>query len=100
MILDHMPEGARLVVEGPASLDAEILGHGHLHALYLGAVPERLEDGVGKTKEQHVVHRALAQVVIDAEDPRLVEGAKKNLVELARGSEVRPERLLHDHPRV
>jgi hypothetical protein len=37
------------------------------------AVPERLEDGVGEAEDQQVLHRLLAQVVVDAVDLLLVE---------------------------
>ena len=58
------------VVEGAAALDAEVFRHGDLHALDMVAVPERLQERVGEAEEEHVVHRPLAQVVVDAEDRR------------------------------
>ena len=63
------------------------------------AVPERLEERVGEAEEQHVVHRPLAEVVVDAEDVRLVEGAEQDRVQRARRGEVAAERLLDDDAR-
>ena len=96
MILDDVADGARLVVEGAPALDAEVLGHGDLHALDVIAIPERLQEGVGEAEEEHVVDRPLAEVVIDAEDRRLVEGAEQDAVELLRRGEVVAEGLLDD----
>ena len=56
-----------------AALDAEALGHRDLHALDVVAVPDRLEERVGETEVHQVLHRLLAEVVVDAEDRRLRE---------------------------
>ena len=55
-----------VVVPGPAA-DADVLGHGDLHVGDVVAVPEGFEQFVGETHRQHVLHRLLAQVVVDAE---------------------------------
>ena len=38
----------------------------------VAAIPDRLEDAVGKTKGHDVLHRLFAQVVIDAVDLLLI----------------------------
>ena len=96
MVLDHVADGAGLLVEGAAALHAEILRHGDLHALDVIAVPDRLQERVGEAEEQQVLHRALAQVMVDAEDRRLVEVAQQDAVEGLRRGEVRAERLFDD----
>ena len=90
MILDHVANGARLVVERAAALDAEILGHRDLHALDMVAIPDRLQERVGEAEEQHVVHGPLAQVMVDAEDRLLVEGPEQDPVQLLRRGQVAP----------
>ena len=101
-------------VEDASALDAEVLRHGDLHALDVVAVPERLQERVGEAEEEQVLHRPLAQVMVDAEDRRLVEGCQQDAIELPRRGEVPAERLfdddagalgaarlaelLHDHP--
>jgi hypothetical protein len=45
-------------------LQAHFLGHGDLHVIDVVAVPDRLKDGVGKTREQDVLNRLLPQVMI------------------------------------
>ena len=96
MVLDDVADRAGLVVEAAAALDAEVLGHRDLHALDVLAVPERFEERVREAEEQHVVDRALAEVVVDPEDVALVERAEQDPVELARRGEVLAERLLDD----
>ena len=73
MVLDDVADGADLVVELAAALDAEILGHGDLHALDVIAVPDRLEEGVGEAEIEQVLDRFLAEIVVDAEDRLFVE---------------------------
>jgi hypothetical protein len=62
-------------------------------------LPERLEKRVREAKEDHVVHRPLAEIMVDAIDVILVERAEQDGVELARRRKVVPEGLLHDHAR-
>src|SRR5882672_8508069 len=66
MVLNNVADGSGLIVETASTLDAEVLGHGDLHTLDISAVPKRLDKSVGETERQHVVDRALAQVVADA----------------------------------
>ena len=84
MILHYVADGSRLIIKSAAPLDAEVFGHGDLHTLDMIAIPKRFQEGISETEEEHVVHRPLAQVVIDAEDCLLVEGAEQSLVELLR----------------
>src|SRR5262249_57213978 len=95
----HVVDGSRLIVESTAPLDTEVLRHGDLHALDVLTVPERLQERVGKTEEQHVTHRSLAQVMIDAEDVVLVECSQQDAVEGPRGAQVVAERLLDNDSR-
>ena len=78
---------ARLIVEGASALHPEVFRHRDLDALDMVAVPERLQQRVRKTKEDHVMHRPLAQVMVDAEDRLLVKGCQQDPVELLRGEQ-------------
>ncbi len=100
MVLHHVADGSRLVVERSPALDAEVLRHGELHALDVVPVPEGGQERIREPEEEHVMHRPLSQVVIDAEDGLLVEGAEQRPVEPLRRAQVVAERLLHDHARV
>ena len=97
VVLDDVPYGARLVVEAPPPLDANALGHGDLHAVDVVAVPDRLEQRVAEAEIEQVLHRLLAEVVIDTEDVHLGKYGKERPVERLRGGQVTTERLLrHD----
>ena len=66
----------------------------------LCAVPERLVEAVGEAQREDVLHRLLAEEMVDPEDLRVVERPVERLVQLDRGLVVVTERLLEDHPRV
>ena len=61
------------VVEAAAVTDAELFVHGDLYVVDMVAIPDRLEHAVGKTQHQDVLHRLLAEVVIDPVDLVLVD---------------------------
>ena len=84
------------VVEGGPALDADVLGHRDLHAVHVVGVPHGFEERVGEAQGEKVLHRLLAEVVVDAEDVLRREDAVHEVVELPRGGEVVPEGLLHD----
>ena len=62
-----------LLVVAAAPLDAQRLGDGDLHVVDVAAVPDRLEDAVGEAEHHDVLHRLLAEVVVDAVDLLLAE---------------------------
>jgi hypothetical protein len=68
VVLHDVADGADLVVEAAAALDAEGLGHGDLHALDVVAVPDRLEERIGEAEDHQVLDGFLAQIVVDAKD--------------------------------
>ena len=74
------------------------LGHVDLDVADVVAVPDRLHQPVGEAQYEDVVHRLLAEEVVDAEDLRLVEDRVERLVELLGRGEVGAERLLGDDP--
>src|SRR6185295_18870293 len=46
MILDHVPDGADLIVKRASPLDAKVLRHCDLHTFDIRAVPQWFEHGV------------------------------------------------------
>jgi hypothetical protein len=97
VILDDVAHRTGLVVERAPPFHPERLGHGDLHAVDVLAAPDRFLHGVGEAEEKHVAHRSLAEIVIDAEDPVLIETREQDAIECARGGEVMAEGLLDDH---
>ncbi|MNP11859.1 hypothetical protein D3C76_1040680 [compost metagenome] len=65
MVLDHVAQLAGLVEIAPAAFDADLLGHGDFHVGDGVLVPLGFEQAVGKAQGNQVLHRLLAQVVVD-----------------------------------
>ena len=78
-------------------LDAYFLGDGDLHMIDVAPVPDRLENSVGEAEGHDVLHRLLAQVVVDAKDLFLARFAGDAGIQLARGIDAVAERLLDHH---
>ena len=96
MVLDDVAQRAGALVESAPVLDPERLGHRHVHVADIAPVPDRLEDRVGKTQREHVLHCLFAHVMVDPVDLVLVEGLVQRLVEGHGRLEVPAEGLL-DH---
>src|ERR1700756_1282123 len=96
MVLDHVADCSGLIIETAAALHPEVLCHLDLDALDEIAVPKGLHESVGKPERQDIVDCSLTQVMINAKDVSFVKGAKQNLVQFLRRSEVMPEGLFHD----
>ncbi len=95
----HVAIGAGLLVEGRPAAEAERLWHVDLDVVDEGAVPDRLEQAVGKAEGEDVLGRLLAQEVVDAEDLRLVEHLVQARVQRPGALQVGAERLFHDDAR-
>ena len=68
MVLDDIPDRPDGVVEGSPSLHTERLDQGDLDVVDVVPIPNRLEQGVGKAKDQEVEDRFFAEIVIDPVD--------------------------------
>ena len=97
MILNHVADCAGLIIERASALNSKVFRHSDLYALDLIAVPERFQNRILEAEEDHVVHRPLAEVMVDAEDVLLVESAEQNLIELLRRGEVVTEGFFNDN---
>lgn len=100
VVLDHVAQTAHRVVEGTAVRDVEVLGEGDLHVVHIGAVPDRREQRVGEPGDHQALDRAVAQEVVDAQQMSVVEVGGELVLQLPRGVQVVPERLLHHQPGV
>ncbi len=81
MVLEHVPEHSGLVVVRAAGAHQVLLGDGDLHVIDVVAVPDGLEDAVGESQDQDVLHRLLPEVVVDSVDLVLLEGSVDDLVQ-------------------
>ena len=86
------------IVEVPAVLDAEVLGHRDLRRTGQEvAAPDRLEHRVREPQLQDLVEAHLPEVVVDAVELGLVDVLVELVGEGACGFAIMPEGLLHDH---
>jgi hypothetical protein len=97
VVLDHVAQRAGLVVVVAARAHAQALGERDLDVGDALAPPQRLEQGIAETQRQQVLHRRLAQVVVDAQRLRLGEHRAHDAVDLERARQVVAERLLEHH---
>ena len=96
---DHVAVGAGLFVEGGARADRQRLGNVDPDVIDVIAIPDRFEDAVRESEREDVLHRLLAEEVVDPEDLRLVERGVQERVQRAGGGEIGAEGLLDDDPR-
>ena len=97
VVLQHVAQRARVIVVAAALLHADRLGDRDLHVVDHVGIPQPFEDRVGEAEREQVLHRLLAEVVVDAEGLRLAEHRADLVVDLARRGEVVTDRLLqHD----
>ena len=96
MVLHHVAHRAIFVVIGPAVFHADGFGDGDLHMLDAGLVPQRLEQRVGEAQRDQVLHRLLAEIMVDAEDAVFAERLRQRVVDRAAAREIAPDRLLDD----
>jgi hypothetical protein len=98
MVRDHIAKSAGGFVKASAVFDAHGFRGGDLHVVDVIAIPERLDDVVGKPENQNVLHGFFAEVMVDAVDLIFVEDLLEFFVELTRGLQIVSERLFDDDP--
>ena len=84
MVLHHVAQCAGLFVVAASMLDSDFLRHRNSDMVHVAAIPERLEQQVGETKGQNVLHGLLAQVVINAEYLRFAKAARQRAIQPLR----------------
>ena len=97
MVLHTSSSG--LVVEPAAAGDVEFLRHRDLHEVDVIGVPDRLEKRVREAEVQQVLHRLLAEEMIDSENVLFREKAAQRAIQGLRGGQVASEWLFNDHAR-
>ena len=97
MVLHHVAQGAGGFVKAAAFFHTQLFGHGDLDVGDVLTPPQGLKQGVAKAQRKQVLHRGLAQVVVDAEDLLLFEDLAHRLVDGAVGGQIVAQRFFqHD----
>ena len=100
VVLHHVAQRAGVVVVAPAPFDAHGLRDGDLHVIDGSRLPQRLEQRVREAQRQQVLHRLLAEVVIDAKYLVFAERPAHGFVDLDARGEILADGLLEDHATV
>ena len=100
MILEDVARRADFLIEATAPSHTEVLRHRDLHVVDVIPVPDRLEERIGKPEVEQVLHRLLAEKVIDAIDRGLGEELMERPIEGLRRGEVAPKGFFHDQSRL
>ena len=72
VVLHHVAQHARGIVIPATPLHVDHFAHVELDVVDVILVPQRLEHAVGKTEGQQILHRLLAEIMIDAVDLLLI----------------------------
>ena len=96
MVLHHVAQRAGGFIIVCALLDPDGLRDRDLHMIDMRGIPDRLEQGIGEAQGHQVLYSLLAEVVIDAEDLRLLEDGPDLIIDFRGGCAVMADRLLDD----
>src|SRR6185437_6743129 len=97
VVLHHIANRSRFLVETAAARYSETFGHGDLHTLDVTGVPDPFKERIGEAKVEKILDRFLSQVVVDAEDRMFRERRVKCTVKRLRRTQVSTKRLFNDH---
>src|SRR5579859_761649 len=99
VVLHHIADGARFLVIAAAALQPDIFRHRDLYVVNIATVPDRLEDAVCQAKDEDVLHRFFAEVVIDTINLFLFEDFAYLPVKFFGRSQVVPKGFFDDDAR-
>ena len=98
MVRHHVAQRAGCVVVITAAADGQQFSDSDLDVVDVIAIPDRLKKPVGEAQHHDVLHRFLAEIVIDAENLVFLENAEQLLIQRMRTGKVGAERLFDDDP--
>ena len=77
MVFNYVADSTSPIVEGPATLDSEILRHCNLNVFDLIAIPERVQKRIRKPEVHYVINRLLPKVMVNAKDGLFAERSSR-----------------------
>ena len=100
VVLDHVAHCASAVVKGATRADSEPFSQCDLDIGDAFAAPQRFEQGIAEAQRHQVLHRRLAEVMVDAKGLAFREYRAHHLVDLLCAGQIMAERFFkHDtHP--
>ena len=70
-----------MVVISPTMFDPDLFGGGDGHIFNIPSVPDWFEEWIGKAECLNILHRFLAQIMVDTEDLGFIEIGGENSIE-------------------
>src|SRR5215471_309998 len=98
MVRHHVAQCPDLFVEATAALDTYSFSRCDLDVVDMVAVPERLEDAIGKAQHQNILDRFFAKEVVDPIDLVFRQHLEDLCIESLRRRKIVSEGLFNDHP--
>src|SRR6266849_8893418 len=98
VILQYVAERSGLFIKWPPSLDTDGFRERKLYPVNVVPIPDRLEDSIAETKEENVLHRLFAEIVIDPKYLILRKDRVHIVIEFLGRCEIRSEWLLDHDP--
>ena len=99
MVGHHVAQSAGGFVKRAAMLDAHGFRCSYLDVINVGAIPQRLDNAVGKAENHYVLDSFFSQIMIDTVDLLFTQNFFQFFVQLNRGFQIMAKRLFDDHPR-
>ena len=99
MVLDHVADGARLIIIAGSTFHTQRFASGNLHVVDIARVPQLLEDRVRKAHNHNVLRGLFAEVVIDPKGVLLRKRLFDHFVQPLSAGQVGSEGLLNNHTR-
>src|SRR5215831_11724690 len=96
MILDHVTQGSSLLIVASTGANAFVLSHRNLDMIDVFLIPQRFEDGIGKTHNQEILDGFLAEIVIDAKNLALIDDLHQSVINGAGAGQVPAQWLFHN----
>ena len=96
MVLKHITQHTGLIIVVRAAADGAALGHADLHMIDVGGIPDRLKQRIGETEHEDVLHRLLAEIMVDAINLLFAEMVAEGLIQLPRRGQIAAKRFF-DH---
>ena len=98
MVRHHVAQRAGSVVEFAARSDIDQFGCSDLDVIDVIVVPERFDHHVGETRRHDVLHRFLAEEMVDAIDLAFVGLVQQPRIQRASRCKIVAERLFDRYP--
>ena len=68
MVLEHVAQYADAVIKTGTVFQADFFRYGDLNMVDVVAIPNRLEDSIGKAGEENVLYGFFAEIMVNAID--------------------------------